>query len=288
MSDSIRGFEQKTGRSRRHLGAVLTAMVLGGVLLSVFAGCSGSKTVIATTPEEAYNRGKDLFDQGKFRRSAEQLLSVFDFGRAHEYAADAQFLLGQAYFNHRQYLLAATEFERFANLYRTDPRVQEADYQHALSMYEQSPPVDLDQTDTERAITSLRLFIEKYPSSEKADEAGALIDELQAKMANKLFLAATLYERQQYNEAAAITYLEVLNKYPSSRFADDALVGSMRAHMAYSAQSIDERKAERLQKAIETYHRLVELFPDSDLVKDAESLYTVAQERMETILATAG
>ncbi|MEM6337850.1 MAG: outer membrane protein assembly factor BamD, partial [Bacteroidota bacterium] len=249
------------------------------VLACVVAGCSGAGSNVPTSPQSAYERGKMAYDEGKYLRAIESLQSVFDFGRAHEYAADAQYFLGKAYYEDGQFLLAANDFDRFSQLYPTDARVEEAQFLRAMSYYNLSPRYELDQTDTERAINYLRLFASRYPASERVPEIGRRIDQLQEKLARKLFEGAMLYERQEQFEPAALTYERVLAKYPNTSYADDAMVAAMRAYIAYADISIEAKREERLDKAISIYDRLVQIFPDSPLLKEAEAQYDAAQNR---------
>lgn len=261
---------------------VLGAALLGAPLL---AGCSGGAAVRAESPELAFQRGKEHFDRGKYDRAVEYFQHVFDFGRGHEWAAEAQYYLAQSYFRDKQFLLAANEFTRFVELYRTDARVEEGEYMRALSYYRLSPPYQYDQTDTRTALTYLRLYLSKYPSGDRAAEAAAMVDELRAKLARKQFEAAQLYERQELHEAAGLTYERVLEEFPDSDYADDALLGAVRAYKAFAEASIPERQPERYQRAAEAYHRLTQLFPNSPLLKDAEALYAEvdrALQRLET------
>lgn len=129
------------------------------LLLLFVAGCSGSGGLRYDSPEDAYTRGKEAFEDGKYLRAIEYLQGSFDFGPTHEFAADAQLLLARSYSANNEHLLAANEYNRFIQIYRTDPRIQEAEYEYALTFLERSPPYQLDQTDTERAIRQFQLFI---------------------------------------------------------------------------------------------------------------------------------
>jgi outer membrane protein assembly factor BamD len=135
--------------------------ILSGIIAALI-GCAGSGRVQFQTPEQAFQRGLELYERESYQRASEHFQAVFDFGRTHEVAAEAQLYLARSYFNNRDYLLAANEYTRFLEFYRTDPRVADAEYERALSYYRLSPPYQLDQTDTERAITFLQLFITRY------------------------------------------------------------------------------------------------------------------------------
>lgn len=267
-------------------------MILRSALLLLLtfavAGCAGSGRVTAESPEEAFQRGKELYDSGKHDRAIEHFQLVFDFGRTNPWADDAQFYLAQSYFETKQYLLSANEFTRFVELYRTDERVEEGEYLRAESYYRLSPPYQLDQTDTNTALNYLRLYLSKYPDGEYAAEAGEKIDELRSKLARKQYETGRLYERRELFEAAGISYMGVLEKYPDSGYVDDALVGAVRSFKAYAEASVPARRAERFQQAADAYRQLVQLFPDSPLRAEANALNAEIEAALAQAEARAG
>ncbi|GIV59427.1 outer membrane protein assembly factor BamD [Rhodocaloribacter litoris] len=249
----------------------------------VLAGCSGTGRLRYETPQEALEKGMALYEEGKYDRAILYLQGVFDFGRTHEYAADAQLYLARAYYANEDYLLAASEYNRFVQIYRSDPRVPDAEFELAMTYYKRSPPYPLDQTDTEAAIERFQLFLNRYPNHPKVAEAEAYIRELREKLARKQYEAGRLYERRELFEAAARSYEAAFDRYPDTSWADDALVGAMRAYIAFSDQSIRARQRERLQPALEHYERLIQLFPESPLLKEAEALYEEITERLKRL-----
>lgn len=258
------------------------------LLLVIVAGCAGSGRVTAETPEAAFQEGKELFDRGNYDRAVEYFQLVFDFGRTNPWADDAQFYLAQSYFESKQYLLAANEFTRFVELYRTDERVEEGDYLRAESYYRLSPPYELDQTDTQTALSYMRLYLSKYPDGEHATEIGEKIDELRAKLAQKQYETGRLYERRELYEAAGLSYLAVLEKYPDSEYADEALVGAVRAYKAFAEASIPARQEERYEEAAAAYEQLVQLFPESPLRGEADAVYAEVERALQRFEARAG
>jgi outer membrane protein assembly factor BamD len=251
-----------------------SGIIIGALAVaSLAAGCSGSSQVRYATPEEAFQRGQSAFDRGRYQRAAEYLQGVFDFGRVSPVAADAQLLLARAYFSDKQYILATSEYTRFIELYRNDPRVEQAEFERAMSFYHLSPEYQLDQTETDRAIGYFQLFMDRFPQSTLRAEAEARTRELREKLAHKQYAKGGLYEQRELYEAAAIAYETTFDKYPDTPWADDGLLGAIRAYIGFAEQSVRERQPERLQQAIDNYQRLVQVLPDSPLLKDAEALY---------------
>ncbi len=255
------------------------------LLLPLVAACSSTSRVRHATPEEAYTRGQAALEKRNYERAIEYFRGVLDYGRtaSNEWADDAQLGLGRAYFGSKQYILAATEYTRFSELYRADPRAVDAEYERALAYERLSPGYELDQTNTERALTYFRLFAERFPESPRHADAERMIQELRTKMARKAFESGRLYERRELFEAAAMTYERAFAEYPDAAFADDAIVGAIRTYIRYADQSIDARKAERLQKAADYYTRLLELFPQSPFRAEAETLYAEVQARQAAL-----
>lgn len=268
-----------------HIRIVSILFVLAVAATAV--GCASTSRARYDSAEEAFNRGQALYERGKYDSAILAFQAALQFGRAGEWADDAQLALARAYVANKEYILAASEFSRFSEIYRNDPRREQAEYERALAYYELSPPFELDQTDTERAIKQFNNFIERFPTSTLVPEATAKINELRGKMAHKDFETAKLYERRELWEAAALVYDNVFDQYPETEWADDALVGAMNAYINFAEASIPERQEPRLQKAVEDYRRLVQVFPDSPLRSQAEDLNRRATNRIQHLTSLA-
>jgi len=262
---------------------VRTLSLFFALSVLVFSGCSGSRGAAGVaTPEEAFQRAEALVARGRFERATEYYQRVFDFGRTSELAADAQFALAEAYDRSRQHLLAVSEYSRFAELYRADPRVPEAEFRRAVSSMRMAPNHELDQSDTQRAITFFQLFITRYPNHEQRRLAEQHVMTLRGRLARKSYESARLYERRGLYEAAAMTYAVTFEQYPDTDFADDAILGAQRSYLRFAQQSIAERQPERLQLSLSFHQRMLELFPDSPLRSDADALARDTQTLLTT------
>lgn len=265
------------GRIRR------TVWVLGLVLSLGILGCSSSGQVTSQSPQAAYEQGMRHYESGNYTRAVESFQQVFNFGRAHQWADEAQYYLAKSHLESEKYLLAADEYSRYLDLYGNTDRATQAEFERALAYYRQSPPFQLDQSDTRQGIRNLRLFLERHPNSEYTDRAGEMLQELREKLAHKEYAAAELYERREFFESAAIAYQRVLERYPETSWADEALLGSIEAYRKYAANSVQSQQKERYQMALDAYDRFVQLFPDSPLIGEAEQVYAQIQTQMEDL-----
>lgn len=251
----------------------------------VLAGCSGSQELQQSSPQDAFQQGMENYEAGDYDDAAEAFQAVLNFGQTVENADDAQFYLARSYQADGRYEMAATEYRRFVQLYPNDQRAADAEYGRALSFYELSPQYQLDQTNTERAISAFLLYMERYPNHERVSEAEEKVTELREKMARKQYDAGELYERRDMYRAAAYTYENVFDQYPDTPVADEALLAAIRTYIAYADMSVEERQAERYQEAVAQYERLTQVFPDSPLLDEAEELHAEAQERLDELEA---
>ena len=245
--------------------------LLALVVLTV-AACGGGPTTFGSA-QEAYDRGLAEAERGRHDLAIESLRAALDFGRTSELADDAQLALARAYAADGQHLLAGNEFTRFIEFYRTDPRVEQAAYERIQAYAELSPRFELDQTDTRQALQYIRLYLQQYPESPNAAAAAALADEMREKLARKLYEQARLYERRELYDAAVFSYREVLDQYPTSQYVDDALLGAVRAQVAYAEGSVPARQESRFRLALDLYDQLTTLFPQSPILAEAQGHY---------------
>lgn len=260
-------------------------IVLG--FLFVFTACQNDKLIKrGDTVDVAYEKAMAFYNEEDFNEAADAFETVTRLGRGTDYGQEAQFYLAESYYNARRYLLAASEYDRFVSLYPQDQRRQDAEFKAAMSYYNQSPRYKLDQTATKRAIERFQLFNNRFPDSDLVTEAADKIDELRNKLARKAYEAAKFYVRTDRFKAANIYFDETIDQYPESEWAERALVDQIQTYITYADNSITDRQAERYSKAIETYDKFLQLFPDSDFRSEVEDLHDEAQSKLADVPAT--
>ncbi|RNC86130.1 MAG: outer membrane protein assembly factor BamD [Balneola sp.] len=256
------------------------------LLLAVFliTGCRNKDLVRPGEPiNVAFDKSVALFEKEKYGDAAYGFDQVTRLGRGSNYAEEAQFYLAESYFLNKQYILAASEYDRFLAYYPQNARVQEVDYKRAVCLYMQSPRYRLDQSSTLRAIELFQLFNSKYPDSEYVQESAQRIDELRNKLARKNFEAAEFYLRTQRYLAATIYFDQTIDQYPESVWAERALVRQIETYITYADNSITEKQNERYNLAVSTYEKFIQLFPQSQDRGKAESLYLEAQDKLSKL-----
>lgn len=234
--------------------------------------------------EVAYQKAMAFYVEGDFSEAAKAFDTVTRVGRGTEYGQDAQYYLAESYYKDKQYLLAASEYDRYVSYYPQDERRQEMEFKAAMCYFHQSPRYKLDQSDTRRAIERFQLFINRYPDSDRVTDAANRIDELRSKLAHKAYEAAQFYVRNEMYKAATIYLDRVIDQYPESKWAERALVDQVKTYIEYADNSVVQSQAERYSKAIENYEKFLQLFPQSDLRGEIEDYHDEAQSKLADIV----
>lgn len=249
--------------------------------------CSSKYTIKpGDTLEVAYEKAMGLYERERYAQAARAFETVLSIARGTEVAADAQFYLALSHFENRSYLMAASEFRRFARNHTRDERKEKAEFMEAYCYYKMSPRYNLDQTDTYHALDRFQLFITRYPSSELIPRALEYVDEMRDKLAKKQFHAAEMYMRVKEYRSAALYYDLVVEQFPDSKWAERALVQKILAHTQFAENSIRKRQKERFEEAIESYHKYLQIFPRGENRDLAESYYNRAQNGLLEIITS--
>ncbi|WP_083750210.1 outer membrane protein assembly factor BamD [Rhodohalobacter halophilus] len=244
----------------------------------LFASCRSNELIRpGDSLEVAYEKALNQFEQENYSEAARAFETVISIGRGTDIGQNAQYYLAESYFNNRRYLLAASEYERYAQFHPNSERREEADFKRALSFYHLSPRYRLDQTYTHRAIENFRLFLARFPNSEYSDEAGEYISELRGKLARKAYNAGEFYKRTNQFRAAAVYFDVVIDNYPETQWAERSLVDQMESYILYAENSVPDRQAERFEMALESYETYLQLFPRGENRSRIENLYDRAQ-----------
>ncbi|RZJ29479.1 MAG: outer membrane protein assembly factor BamD [Chryseobacterium sp.] len=189
-------------------------------------------------------------------------------------------VFNSAYSNYydKNYRLAANQFKNFVTSFPQDPRKEEAAYLSALCYYEGSLQYNLDQSNTESAITELQNFLNEYPDSERSKNITQLVDELTYKLEFKAFENAKQYYKMAEYKAAAVTFENVLEDFPATKLRPKIYDIILKSKYELAMNSIYDLKKERLDNAISYTKRVSAELPNSEYSKTADDLGAKLQE----------
>jgi outer membrane protein assembly factor BamD len=188
-----------------------------------------------------------------------------------------------AYYHLHDYLSASYHFRNFVDFFPNSKDAEEMEYMHAYSLYKLSPKPSLEQTNTAKALEAMQGFINTHPESKKMDEANRIMVEARIKLETKDADAAKLYYNIGHYKAASVSYKNLMRNYPESIHADFYQFMIVRSWYKYANASIADKQEERYATALNAYQELVDNYPKSPYLKEAEKVYTQADNKLKQI-----
>jgi outer membrane protein assembly factor BamD len=205
--------------------ALLFALLLGAPVL---AGCAGSRPDFAVPPastDDPLAPAKAALASGNELQAIERLNRFLQENPGSIRVDEANFLLGLAYLEQKDRVLAADYFQKVTRDFEGSRWARDAAYWLAYSYDQLTRPSQLDQDWTDRAIGAYRVFIARHPDHEKVETARGRIAALEDRLAKKSYENGALYLRMRHWRAAEIYFQQVLEDYPQSTWVCRAALG---------------------------------------------------------------
>ncbi|MCQ2332580.1 MAG: outer membrane protein assembly factor BamD [Paludibacteraceae bacterium] len=250
-------------------------------ILVMMTGCSSyAKLQKSDDYELKFRMAKNYLQERRYIRAISLLEDVMPNFRGTSQAEDIIYLLGKSYMladsksTASNYLSASEYFESYLRNYPKGKYAEEVRFQIAYCYYLDSPDVRLDQTATENAIYSFNEYIEFYPAGTYVEDAYRYLNEMEDKMAEKIFVSAKLYyDLGLYGgnnyKACVVTAENMLKEYPDSKFREDAVFLILKAKAKEAQLSVAEKQKERYSEVVDEYYRYVNEFQNGKYVKEA-------------------
>ena len=226
--------------------------------------------------DQYYSKGKYKIAQELY----EELFPVFKGTLKFEelYYKDAY-----CFYYMKSYADAENLFKGFLEVFPNSTKAEEVDYMRSFCFYKQSPKLELEQVNTIKAMGMMQTFINTHPGSERNKEATEIIDKCRAKLEMKEHRAAELYYNMGQYRAAALAFTNLTNNYPESLKGEEYKLKTVKAYYKFAKLSIQDKQIERYEKVVDEYQNFVDRYPESKLLKDAESFSNLSQNHIKDI-----
>ena len=256
------------------------------LLLSVivFSSCSEYQKLLKSDDYgQKYKRAVQYYNDEDFTRAYNLFESVRTVYRGTSKAPTIAYYTAYCSYGQGDYVIAGDLFNNIVHTFPTASYVEECMYMRAYCYYLSSPNFRLDQAETNSAIESFQLFINRYPASSRVVEANKYIDELRDKLAYKEFEAAkSYYDREKYI-AAIVSLQNCLKDYPESRHREEVIYLLFSSRYELAIHSVEKKKIERYNEAREEYLTFIDEFPDSKYAKEMEKKYKKLDEYLTSL-----
>lgn len=254
-------------------------LLLIGVIISV--SCSKHSRVLKGTDNDLkYEMAVDFFEKGDYYRAIQlfdQLIAIY---RGTERIESINYYYAYCYYEQGDYLLASYYFKRFAQNYPTNPNAELCMYLNAYCYYLDSPRYSLDQTNTYEAIKEMQLFINLYPESDSIASCNAIMDKLRDKLEKKATEIGIQYYRTRHYKAAITALENVMDDFPDTQNREQILYFIMKSYYFYAINSVNKKKDERYQQAVEIYNDILYLYPDTKYQRELKVMHKNALEKL--------
>lgn len=249
-------------------------VIIALIIALIVTSCGEyAKLLKSTDFELKKTKVKEYFDNGQYSKASELLGQVLPRYRATEEAEELSWMNSQSYFGLNDYLMAGTEFRNFSELYPYGKHSEEASFMAAMCDYYLSPRAELDQESTRNAIVGFTLFLNRFPSSARSDEAKKNMKELQERLVEKSYLSAKLYYEMKQYKAAVVALDNSLKEFPETGYREEMMFLKMNSLFLYAENSYAIRQAERYQATLDDYYSFMEEFPKSTYSREVGRIY---------------
>lgn len=259
------------------------------LFVAMLGSCSPfSKLQKNGTQDEKYKAALEYYKKSDWYRAGmlfEELIPVLKGSNESEMA---QFYYAHTQFNQQLYSVSAQLFQRFYETFARSEKAQEAQYMYALSQYKDTPKFNLDQSNTVVATSALQDFVNAYPENEYRDDCTKMILELRRRLEQKAYEKAKMYHKTSaFNIASlksAVVSIENFQKeFPDSQYNEELAYLKVDAQYNYAVNSLDTKQKERFGEASAFYLALIDKYPASNYLKQAEKMYAISVKEVERI-----
>lgn len=261
------------------------SIILFLAIASVLSACNSSFNKILKSKDFEYKlKMADKYFENKDYRQAQQLYEeLYPVFKGTDKFEELYYKDGYCFYYLKNYRDAENFFKGFLEVFPNSSKAEEVDFMHALCFYNQSPKLELEQTNTAKAVGVMQTFINTHPGSTRIKEANEIIDKCRAKLEEKELRSADLYFKVGQYRAAAITYNTLLNSYPESASSDVYKMQTIKSYYKFARLSIVDKQIERFEKVIAEYQDFADRFPESTFLSEAKEYNNLSLNNIKEI-----
>jgi outer membrane protein assembly factor BamD len=255
------------------------------VTLVAFSSCNHKFAKVLRSKDYEYKlvKADEYFAKKKYNQAQALYIETFPVFKGSDKFESLYYNYAYCSYYQGSYNDAANLFKGFLEIFPTSPKAEELAYMYAYCFYMQSPRIDLEQVNTAKVIGMMQTFINTHPGSKRIKDANDIIDKSRKKLETKEHNNANLYFKLGQYRAAALCFTNLLNDYPESANGETYMLMSIKAYYQFARLSIFDKQEERFEKVTTVYNDFVDRYPDSKLLKEAESYNNLSLNHIKAI-----
>ena len=222
--------------------------------------------------EDYYAQGQLNFATKEYKAAIENYQQVIDKYPFSPYAEDAEMKIGLAYYQQKDYAEAIGALDDFERMHPTSKNLELVSYYIGLSYYDQIGREDQDQGKTEAALKRFQELEQRFPEGSFAELAHDKVLVCREMLARNQMIVASYYYKRANFRAAESRFAQLLQKYPETPVAPDALF----------ELGVSLEKEGKRYSAAQAFAAVKKHFPDSNYAKKAQAELTRLHEPIDT------
>lgn len=239
--------------------------------------CNGyNKLLKSSNYELKLQRAGEYYAKENYIKASQLYDELLPIYKGSEKAEEIYYYVAYCNYYQNDFMLAQYHFKNFTRQFPGSKHTEECYYMNAYCFYLSSPNYKLDQTDTKNSIKEFQSFIDAYPESKRIDTCNILVDNLRYKLENKDYDLIKQYFKLSDYKAVIASTKNFFKEFPDSKYVEEMYYLTIDSFYLLALNSIPAKKEERLDGAIEYYLKFVDLYPKSNYLNKAESIYTSA------------
>lgn len=257
-------------------------LLLPLMLIIIIPSCSDYQKLLKSNDFNLkYEKAVEYYDEEDYYRAQTLFEEVLTIIKGTDKAEKAQYYYTYCMYNQGDYILAGYHFKNFSKTFPNSEHREETDYMSAYCYYMQSPNPSLDQTYTLKAIEEFQLFINRYPQSTRIEESNNYVDKLRDKLESKSFSNAKLYYNLCEYKAAIVSLKTSIKDFPDIDYREEIIFYILKSNFLLAENSINTKKKERYQSTVTEYYALIDEYPQSKYIKEAQKIYDISVKNLK-------
>lgn len=250
----------------RLMRAAVRFAVTGCLLAAAACASTGTRVPEGTLEPDKflYERGTEELGRKRWLTSRTFFRTLMDSYPQSPHRADAKLGIGDSFLGEKTaeaYVLAINEYREFLAYYPLNERAHYAQFQLAMSYFNQMRGPERDQTDTKSAIQEFSVYLQRYPGRPLFTEAQQKLREARDRLSMSEYRVGYFYYRtQKWYPGAIDRFVAIIRDDPEFTNRD--------AVYFYLAQSL--LKIERPAEALPYLDRLLKEFQQSVHLEEAK------------------
>src|SRR5882757_4711397 len=224
------------------------------------------------TGQDFYAQGQLDFAQKEYKAAIENYQHVIDQFPFSPYAEDAEMKIGLAYYQQKDYAEAIGALDDFQRMHPTSQNLELVTYYIGMSYYDQMGREDQDQTKTQQALKRFQELEQRFPEGSFAELAHEKVVVCREMLARNQLVVGNYYYKRANFRAAESRFAELMQKYPDTPVAPDALF----------ELGISLEKEGKKYSAAQAFTALDKHFPDSSYAKKGRAELASLHQPVDT------